>query len=369
MGCGSSKSDAGKYKAGKDSNTYSAENPERPVGSRTTTSVIFEEQTAPTEEEKAAEDAKMKAQQGRSRRPGVAAPSLDQNQVKDYKKPVHEKGAEANETIKRVLKENQKMQVLCGHLDEGRLVDVVNAFYPKEFEEGAQIIRQSDEGDCLYILDKGSVEIFVKRPDANGQSPDECGSKVATWNDGALFGELALMYNAPRAATVVALAPKVTAWALDALDFKMLLAQHGQAQCEKYEGWLSNVEILKTLNYSELSRIADSLQREKFAPGADIIKQGDKGDKFYILEEGKAAAYISGADGKKQVHTYSTVGDYFGELALLTSQPRKATVTALEGGCTAVSLSAEQFTNMLGPCSEILKKNSDKYPQYADLLQ
>lgn len=368
MGCGSSKKD---YKPDKGANTYSAQGGQKfSTVSRASAASVFEEQTVPTEAEKAEEDAKMKAaQQGRSRRAGVAAPSMDQNQVKDYKKPVHVKSPEASETIKRVLRENPKMQVLCGHLDEGRLADVVNAFYPKEFAAGAQIIRQNDEGDCLYIIDKGSVDIFVKRPDANGQSPDECGTKVATWNEGALFGELALMYNAPRAATVVALAPKVTAWALDALDFKMLLAQFGQAQCEKYEGWLRKVEILKTLNYSELSRIADSLQREKFAPGTNIIKQGDKGDKFYILEEGKAAAYINGAEGNKQVHTYETLGDYFGELALLTSQPRKATITALEGGCTVVSLSAEQFTNMLGPCSEILKKNSDKYPQYADFLQ
>jgi len=329
-----------------------------------------EQQPEVTAEDMAEEDAKMKAQQGRARRQGVAAESVAAEKIHDYKKPVHPKDEAAKTKLRTLLKENDKMQVLCGHLDGEPLNDVINAFFTKDVNEGDDIIKQGEDGDCLYIIDEGSVDIFVARPGADGKIADgDRGSKVVTFGSGALFGELALMYNAPRAATVTAATATVKLWVLAAMDFKMLLAQSSQAQYAKYEGWLSEVELLKTLNHFELSKLADALENECYAGGEDIVKQGEAGEKFYILEDGKAAAFISGDDGEKQVKMYETQGDYFGEIALLTSEPRKATVRALGDGCAVVSISKEDFTSILGPISDILKKHVDKYPQYADFLK
>jgi len=138
---------------------------------------------------------------------------------------------------------------------------------------------------------------------------------------------------------------------------------------DKYEGWLSDVEILKNLNHFELAKLADALETECFDAGEDIIKQGEVGEKFYILEDGKAAAFISGGGGEKEVKKYEKQGDYFGEIALLTAEPRKATVRASGEGCSVVSLSKENFTSILGPITDILKKHVDMYPQYADFLK
>merc|ERR1712194_460785 len=99
-------------------------------------------------------------------------------------------------------------------------------------------------------------------------------------------------------------------------------------------------------------------------------KQGDPGDRFFILEEGSAAAYITGDKGEMEVKVYDKVGDYFGEIALLTSQPRKATVRAGGlNGCKVMSLSKEHFDSLLGPISAILRMEKDAYPQYADFLR
>mmetsp|Transcript_70914 Transcript_70914/g.163951 ORF Transcript_70914/g.163951 Transcript_70914/m.163951 type:complete len:338 (-) Transcript_70914:92-1105(-) len=329
-----------------------------------------EVQTEASPEEVAAEEAKMRAQQGRARRQGFAGERMSNEKVQGYKKPIYPKDDMTKARIRRTLKEDDRMQVLFGHLDGEPLNDVINAFFTKQVRQGEDIIKQGDDGDCLYIISDGSVDIFVARPGPDGvMVPGDRGAQVAAWGSGALFGELALMYNSPRAATVTAASDVVLLWVLAAADFKMLLAQSSQAQYAKYEGWLSEVELLKTLNHFELSKLADVLENHCFAGGEDIILQGESGDRFFILEDGQAAAFLSGTDGEKMVMSYERQGDYFGEIALLTAEPRKATVRAMGEGCSVVSLSKDDFTCILGPIADILKEHLDKYPQYADFLR
>jgi cAMP-dependent protein kinase regulator len=372
MGCGSTKGEANASSTEYASDPNEGSKKKSSTGEWNNRSSVHsntgEEQPQISAEEQAAEEAKMKARAGKNRRQGVAAQAIDNESVKDYKKPVYPKSEAVMAKLRKTLKDNEKMQVLFGHLDTAQLDDVILAFYPKEFAKDSDIIKQGDAGDCLYIIDNGSVDVFVNRPGSDGVTPPGKGPKAVTLGEGALFGELALMYNAPRAATVTAASAKVAAFALDATDFKMLLAQSSQAQYAKYEGWLGDVEMLKVLNNYELSKLADALHSEKYNAGDPIIKQGDMGEKFYILEEGSAAAFIDGDKGQKEVKKYERVGDYFGEIALLTSEPRKATVKAAGKGCSVVSLSKDQFTNMLGPITDKLRENADKYPQYANFL-
>lgn len=321
-----------------------------------------------SEEEDAKRQELMKGA-GNKRRAGVAAESVDNTAIKNYVKPVYEKDAETRERIKDTLKTNDKMQVLFGHLNGQPLEDVVNAFQTREAKGGEDIIQQGADGDFLFILGRGSVDIYVNRPDlGSGAMPPGKGSKVATFGPGALVGELALMYSAPRAATVTAVS-ECLLWVLDREPFKMLLAQQSQTVLEKYEGWLKEVDILKTLNHFELAKLSECMESELFDTGEVIMTQGDAGDKFYILEDGECAAYILGDAGEKEVKRYDAQGSYFGEVALLSGEPRKATIRALGEGCSVVSMSKEDFTNLLGPASDILKKHADMYPKYAEYLK
>jgi len=262
------------------------------------------------------------------------------------------------------MKSNSKLEVLFGHLQKDAMVDVINAFYAKTFENDADIIQQGASGDCLYIVADGSVDIFVARPPTE---PGDKGGKVATFTAGALFGELALMYEAPRAATVTAAGP-VSTWVLDAVDFKMLLQSSANATLQKYEGWLSQVPLLQSLNHFELSQLSDIMQSDCFDAGEEIIAQGDEGDKFFILEDGTAAAFIHGQDGEKNVMQYSSQGSYFGEIALLTKEPRRATVRATDEGCIVAYVSQEDFTSVLGHITDKLLEDISKYPQYSKFV-
>lgn len=310
-----------------------------------------------------------KMAQQKKKRQGISAEVVTKQQVTDFVKPVYFKSPEEEEKIMSIVKENAKMQVLVGRLTGPALHDVLNAFFAKQVKKGEHVIKQGDAGDCLYICEQGELDIFVARPGADGKIKDgDLGTKVLSVGAGALFGELALMYMAPRAATVTVTSTTAKLWALEREPFKMLLVQTGEQQFDMYEGWLKEVEIFKSLNHHELAKIADSMESVLYDADEVIIKQGDEGECFYIVEDGTCSAYISGADGDKEVKAYEA-GDYFGEIALLTNEPRRATIRGTGEGCSVIFISKECFTNLLGPVADILNATIDKYPKYVEILK
>ena len=93
------------------------------------------------------------------------------------------------------------------------LLPVAAILEPAKFDKGATIVRVGDEGDRLYLIVKGQVEVIAG------------GIQVATLGDRECFGELALLDNAPRNATVKALEPVRTLW-MSAQDFRDQLDLH-----------------------------------------------------------------------------------------------------------------------------------------------
>ena len=133
---------------------------------------------------------------------------------------------------------------------------------------------------------------------------------------------------------------------------------------EKYENTLRKVEILKSIDPYELGQICDALKTKTFTKGETIIKQGDKGDVFFILDEGKAHAEKVFEEGKEpqKVKKYES-GGFFGELALLKNEPRAASIIA-DTNCKFLYLDRMAFKRLLGPLENILQRNSENYIKY-----
>jgi cAMP-dependent protein kinase regulator len=301
----------------------------------------------------------------RQRRTGISAQAITAQEIKDWKKPVHEKADETKQMISKIIRNNAKLQVLFGHLDTERLDEVILAMFPREVSAGETIILQGDNGDAFWIVESGQFDIFVNRKHKSTTS--DLGDKVASCEEGACFGELALMYNAPRAATVVAKS-KGKLWGLDSTSFKMMLVTSENSRKKKYESFLEKVSILHELNAYERANLSDVIDVARFGPGEVIMRQGEKGNNFYILESGDAKAFIS-TEGSPEVLAkhYTRAGDYFGELALILATPRKATVYAGENGCVLLFVSKEKFDRVLGPIKHRLK--IAQYPEYAEILE
>lgn len=330
---------------------------------RTMSIMSHDEEAAVQALEEEQEQEKIKLMQGKNRRAGVSAPVISQERLKNWKQPFYEKSAEAKDQLKKVIDHNDKLKVLFGHLSDDHVLSVIDAMFPKDMETGGNIITQGEEGDNFYIIESGTFDVFVKRGDA-----DDAGKKVLEYGSGDMFGELALMYNAPRAATVTTTSA-AKLWGLDRDSFQMMLSTAENTKAKQYEEFLGSVEILQDLTRYEISRLSDMLESEVFDADEQIIYQGDEGNYFYILEDGDAKAYIGGERGDVEVKHYKTPGEYFGEIALLKSATRKATVRAGKNGCSVLSVSRNDFDLVLGPIQDILAKHVDKYPQYADFLK
>ena len=220
---------------------------------------------------------------------------------------------------------------------EAELETILGCLQPAAFGEGETIIREGDLGDCCYIIGSGAAGVISR--DLIGQQVT-----LAPFGPGAHFGEVALVTDGRRTATVRALEP-VVAYLLRRDDFVRLEQSCPAfvARMRKYVDVLAVDTVLRKaspfahLPDETLRRLAGQLRSERAHTGDVIIRQGDMGDRFYLVRTGRAEVLRDG----RQVQVLE-VGDCFGEVALLTAEKRTATVRALEA-TELLSLAKPEF--------------------------
>jgi len=102
-----------------------------------------------------------------------------------------------------------------------------------------------------------------------------------------------------------------------------------QDDMSKLRSILQKVDFFYSLNFAELDMLIKALKKRKIAAGAEIIKQGAPGDAFYMIASGSVSVHSKKGMSTKKVASLSS-GDFFGEMALVTAEPRNATVIADE---------------------------------------
>jgi len=286
---------------------------------------------------------KPEEQLGRARA-SVSAEAYGQwNQKKAFTPPNHPKTDEQLARLSTTL----STSFLFSELEKADMDLVLLAMKEQNFEAGKKVINEGDDGDYLFVVEKGSLDC-VKKIDGEDKV-------VKTVGTGDVFGELALLYNCPRAANVLAKEESVC-WQLDRETFNHIVKDAAVKRRTKYDAFLKSVTLISGIEAYERSQIADALKTEVRQAGESIITQGEEGDKFYIVEEGTLYATKDG----NRVMDYKA-GDYFGELALLKNQPRAASVIVESPSAKVLVMSRLSFTKMLGPLQDILQKNVGSY--------
>jgi len=297
-------------------------------------------------------DEPVKQVKNKGRKTGVSAESMDPEKMKEDMKNITciPKSEEVHANLLKVVGKSALLRTL----DDEQKEMIINAFSgPVSKAAGEDIIVQGDIGEVFYLLEEGLVDVHISK---GGNPP----IKVHTYKPGDAFGELAIMYNAPRAATCRAQVDSKL-WMLDRVSFKCIVVAAAMQKRETYKGFLEKVPILQSLNEMEVMTLADSLAEEKFEAGATICNQGDEGNYFYIIKEGKAKCFKKDeSSGEEKLVAELTEGSYFGEVALLTSKPRQATVKA-DTLLKVLALDRATFTRVLGALDEIMQRNMSNY--------
>lgn len=262
-----------------------------------------------------------------ARRSSISAESILVDSIRSEHFPTFVKTPEQLARIKASMSYN----FIFRELDEEQETGVLNAMQEKKVAKDEVVIRQGDVGDYFYVVESGMLHCFIRSdpvpPMWNPTSVDgeekflqpgyhpEFGKKVAECKPGTSFGELALMYGHPRAASVVAM-EESTLWALDRITFRSVILKAAHRRRTMYEDFLSSVTLLCSLDASERSKIADALVSRVYQDGEAVVRQGEMGDTFFFVEEGEAVVTKTTMtdDGRSEELTLSHYkkGDYFG---------------------------------------------------------
>ena len=274
------------------------------------------------------------------------------NKLTEFKPPVIEKTQDQIHQIKSVL----KMSFMFNQLDDKDLEIVINAMKIQKYSKGQVVIKQGDDGAELFIVGNGTLKCEKIFP---GQTQS---TFLKTYQIGEVFGELSLMYNAPRAASIFSNEESVL-FSLDRDTFNHIVKSAAIKKRELYENFLKKIELLSDLENYERAKICDCLVNESYKKGDLIIKEGEDGDTFYFIQNGTADAFKTENGIEKKVFEYKE-NDYFGELALLNDEKRKASIRVTSDEMLVAVMNKLTFKRILGPIETILKRNAEKYQKY-----
>ncbi|XP_053175610.1 endoplasmin-like isoform X1 [Scomber japonicus] len=238
--------------------------------------------------------------------------------------------------------QRQRLQEACRdillfkNLDPEEMSQVLDAIFEKFCTEGEHIIDQDDDGDNFYVIESGTYNIFVM--------VDGAEKLVGSYDNRGSFGELALMYNTPRAATIIATSPGAL-WCLDRLTFRRIIVKNNAKKRRLYEAFIETLPLLTSLELSERMKVVDVISTRVYTDSQQIIAQTKKDQEEEEME----------------IATCSR-GQYFGELALVTNKPRAASAYAV-GSVKCLVMDVKAFERLLGPCMDIMKRNIANYEE------
>ena len=198
-----------------------------------------------------------------------------------------------------------------------------------ELEPSQLVFQQECKGSAFFIISTGRVEVLVNE------------NRVAVLKAGESFGELALLHDTPRSATIKTLV-KTTLWCVDRTAFRKCLEELNAQNFDENRNFIKSIPVFDALSDGQKDDVASSLSVLKFPSGTKIFNEGDRGELLYIVKEGTVVCTQQGKEVRK-----IGKGDYFGEQALFYGTARTATVITSED-VVCLALGHDDFLNCLG---------------------
>ncbi|XP_016417192.1 cGMP-dependent protein kinase 1a isoform X2 [Sinocyclocheilus rhinocerous] len=252
------------------------------------------------------------------------------------------KSDRSKELIKSAILDNDFMK----NLEMSQIQEIVDCMYPVDNDKNSCIIKEGDVGSLVYVMEEGKVEVSKE------------GLKLCTMGPGKVFGELAILYNCTRTATVRTVT-SVKLWAIDRQCFQTIMMRTGLIKHAEYMELLKSVLTFRGLPEQILSKLADVLEETHYEDGDYIIRQGARGDTFFIISKGKVTMTQEDCPGQEPVYLRSMgKGDSFGEKALQGEDIRTANVIAAES-VTCLVIDRDSYKHLIGGLEDVSNKGSE----------
>ncbi len=233
-------------------------------------------------------------------------------------------------------------------LTPGARTDVAAQLHAVAAPAGTVVVREGEAGDRYYLVAEGEVEVWASRPGGRTAptSDDEVWLPDPRWQTllarlgpGDGFGEMALLLGGRRRATVRA-ASDTWLYALDRPDLSRVVAQHRglSAVLERVMAVraigasLGTASPFATLSPEHLQWLAARVTIQRVQDGEAVFQKGEPGNAMYVVRTGSVAVLDPDPPAGASSDPLAVLGpgDAFGEQALLTGEPRSATISARE---------------------------------------
>jgi len=200
-----------------------------------------------------------------------------------------------------------------------------------DVESGVPVIQKGEKGDAFYMIANGVFEILID-PDPHDPAKNRDGLAPIRIVPGQSFGELALLYDSPRKATVVA-ANQASLWVLELSQWRCVLKMRPASRIETYMKLVSGIPEFANREKSELRRLADALDEVYFMSGEEVVAEGADGDTMYVILDGLCAVTKGGISAGEL-----KAGDFLGESVLLKDDCYDAGVIVISETATILAL-------------------------------
>ncbi|MBI5509180.1 MAG: cyclic nucleotide-binding domain-containing protein [Deltaproteobacteria bacterium] len=256
---------------------------------------------------------------------------------------------------------------LFSDLPKNAFIQLLEQMRMRSTLPGEVVIREGDVDTSMFIISHGKVKIT---------KTSEKGSEVilAHLGDGTFFGEMALLSEAPRSASVIAaeetLLFEVSRDVLDQVvanfpSVKNILLKFYRQRL--LSNLMATSPIFKPLDGEQRKSLVEKFKSREVPANEKILEEGQKGDGLYMLLAGKVEV-AKKTDGKKQVLAHLKEGDVFGEMSLLTNQPVSASIKTIRKSII-LKLPRKTFSEIVSTHPQLLAHISELSEERAKTTQ
>ncbi len=230
----------------------------------------------------------------------------------------------------------------------------------RDFATGDVLVLQGEEGREAFVVVRGAAE--VRRDDGSSTGP---GTVLAALGPGAIFGEMALVSDSPRAASVIALEPtRVLVASREALeeiaqDEPVVGRELGEfCRSRMIANLMRHSVILRAVAPSDRSALISRFVSRTFEAGTTLVKEGQEGAGLYLIASGQVDVTRKDSEGDRLRLATLGPGDVVGEISLVLRRPATADAVASHH-TVALELSRESFQEAIRTHPQLLSELYD----------